>query len=135
MCALFCRGEFCFIYYLCCQSKTISDISSDKLFEDKSYYELIIIGIPSMLMNIISCHGFMRNTNSTDISVCRYLLVSYYLEKGLVIREYNSKNLISVPNDVKQIIHAIDKQKTDYVMACYISTSSVANTLNKLHIQ
>ena len=43
--------------------------------------------------------------------------------------------MISVPNEVKQIIHVINKQKTDHVMACYIETYSVANTLKKFHIQ
>ena len=36
---------------------------------------------------------------------------------------------------MKRIIHVIDKQKTDYVMACYTVISSVADTLNKFHIQ
>ena len=34
------------IDYLCCKYKTISDISSDKRFEDKSYNEFLGIGIP-----------------------------------------------------------------------------------------
>ena len=41
---------FYFIDYLCCQSKTISDISSDKLSEHKSYNELNGIGIPEVLL-------------------------------------------------------------------------------------
>ena len=36
---------------------------------------------------------------------------------------------------MKQIIHVINKQKTDHVMACYIEIYSVANTLKKIHIQ
>ena len=52
-----------------------------------------------------------------------------HLAKGFVIMEQNSKNLISVPNDVKLIVNAIDKQKTDSVMACYIVIYSVSNNL------
>ena len=40
----------------------------------------------------------------------------------------------SVPNDVKLRIHAINKQKIYYVMACYTKISSVANTKNKFYI-
>ena len=49
--------SYVFIDYLCCQSKTISDISSDKVFEDKSYNEFLGIGVPELLMNLILCHG------------------------------------------------------------------------------
>ena len=62
-------------------------------------------------------------------------MVNYYLEKGFIIIEHISKHLISVPNELKQIIHGINKQKKDYVMECYTLISSVANTLNKLNIQ
>ena len=67
-------------------------------------------------MNLISCHGFRKKTVPTVILVCQSRLVNYYLAKGFVILEHNYKQLSSVPNDVKLIIHAIDKQKTDYVM-------------------
>ena len=36
---------------------------------------------------------------------------------------------------MKLRIHAIDKQKTDYVMACTTEISYAANTIKKLHIQ
>ena len=52
----------------------------------------------------------------------------------MVIIEHKSKQLNSVPNDVKLRIHAIDKQKTDFVMACTIAIYSVANNINKSHI-
>ena len=60
-------------------------------------------------------------------------MFNYYLSKVFVILEHNSKQLSSVPNDVKLIIRAINKQKTDYVMACYTEISS-ENTINKLQI-
>ena len=60
----------------------------------------------------------MKKPNSAGILVCRSRLVDYYSAKGLVILEHNSKQLISVTNDVKVIINAINKQKTDFVMAC-----------------
>ena len=41
--------------------------------------------------------------------------MNYYLEKGFVIIKHNSKQLGSFPNYVKLRIHAIDKQKTDFL--------------------
>ena len=63
------------IDYICCHSKKLSFISSAKIFEETSYNELLGIGIPELLMNLISCHVFMKKTNSTVILVCRYWLV------------------------------------------------------------
>ena len=101
--------NYVWIDFLCCHSKTLSVISSDKIFEEASYNDLIGIGIPEVLMNLISCHGFTKQTNSTVILAYRYCLVNYYLEKGYVILEHNSKHLSSVPNDVKLRVHVINK--------------------------
>ena len=61
----------------------------------------------------------MKNTNSTVILLYRSQFFNYNLTKGFVILEHNSKHLISVLKEVKQIIHAVNKHKTDYGMACY----------------
>ena len=124
--------NYFFIDYLCCQSKTISDISRDKVFENKSYNELLGIGIPEVIMNLISCHGFTKNTISNFILVCHYWLVNYNYAKGFVIIEHNSQHSRSVPNETKQLIHAINKQKKDYVIACYTYIYSAANTLKQI---
>ena len=60
--------------------------------------------------------------------------MEYYLEKGLVILEHNSKKLSIVPNKTKQIIHVIKIHKSDFVMAFYIAIITVANIIKKLHI-
>ena len=44
----------------------------------------------------------MKDTNSNVILLYRTWLMGYYLEKGFVRLEQNSKNLIIVPNEVKQ---------------------------------
>ena len=82
-------------------------------------------------MNLISCHGFIKNTNLTVILGCCYWLVNHYLEKGLFILEHNPNHLISVPNYLKLRVHVIDEQKID----CYTAIYSVANTLKKSQIQ
>ena len=62
-------------------------------------------------------------------------MVNYYLEKGFVILEHNSKHLISVPNEAKQRVRASHIQKPYFLLECYTEISSVANNINKFHIQ
>ena len=67
---------FVCVDFICCQFKSIRYISSDNVFEDKSYNELLGIGISEVLVNLISCRGFMNNKNSTVILVCHSRLVN-----------------------------------------------------------
>ena len=55
--------NYVFIEYICCQSKTLSIISSDEIFEQVSYNVLLGIGIQEVFMNLVSCHGFMDKPN------------------------------------------------------------------------
>ena len=58
------------IDYLGCQYKKLSTICSDKIFSGMSYNSFLGIGIPEVLMNLISCHGFMKDTSSTVVLSC-----------------------------------------------------------------
>ena len=40
-----------------------------------------------------------------------------------------------LPNDVKLIIHVIEQLETDFVVAKKTSISTVANIINKFHVQ
>ena len=51
--------------YLSCQSKNLISISSKQKFEQKIFNILLGIGIPELLLNLVSCHGFMKKPNST----------------------------------------------------------------------
>ena len=55
------------IDHICCQSKTLSAISSDKIFYQASYNILLGFGIPGVLINLVNFHGFMKKPNSTVI--------------------------------------------------------------------
>ena len=55
------------IDYLSCQLKKLSPISSKPTFEFKRFRILPVIGIPELLLNLVSCHGFMKKPNSTVI--------------------------------------------------------------------
>ena len=70
-----------------------------------------------MLMNLKSCHGFMKKPNSTFILNFRYCLVNKYVEKGFFIISNSSEQLSSVQNDVKLRIHAIDKLEIYFIIA------------------
>ena len=56
------------------------------------------------------------------------------MEKGFVILEQKSKNLIIATNDLKQRLHVIDIHESDLVMAWYTAIIFVANTIKKFHI-
>ena len=88
------------IDYLSCQLKTLSSISYEPTFEDTSFNILLGIGIPELLLNLVSCHGFTKKPNSTVILNCRSRLANNYLEKGFYIIEKESKLKRVLPNDV-----------------------------------
>ena len=117
--------NYVFIEYLCCHYKTLSVISSDEIFEKENYNGLLGIGIPEVLRNLVSCHGFTKKADLTVILVYPSHLVNYYIAKGFAINENKYNQLISVLNDMKPIINSIDKQKTYYFMACTIELSLV----------
>ena len=57
---------FC-IDYLPFQSKTLCGISNNPTFKETSFNLLLGIGITEMLLNLVSCHGFMMKFNSNVI--------------------------------------------------------------------
>ena len=51
--------------YLCCQQAKLH--VDNKGVENKTFNDISGIGIPELLMNIISCHRFVNNNKSTVI--------------------------------------------------------------------
>ena len=51
--------NYVFIDYLSCQSKKLCDISKNTTFKETNFNLLLDIGIPELLLNLVSCHGFM----------------------------------------------------------------------------
>ena len=88
----------------------------DKIFEQTSFNILLGIGIPELLMDLVSCHGFMKKPSSTVILNCRSSLVNNYLAKGYFIIEKDSKHLKILPNDVKLIFHVINQLDKYFIM-------------------
>ena len=125
---------YVWIDYLSCQSKNLRIISSNRKSKQKSFNTLLGIGIPYVLLGLISCNRFTEKLNSTVILNLRPCLVNNYLAKGFFIIENNSRQLSILPNDVKLRIHAIEQPETDFVLEKNTSISAVANTINKFHI-
>ena len=117
------------IDYMPCKSKTLSKISSNPTFKETIFNLLPSIGIPELLINLVSCHGFMKKPNSTVIINCQSRLINNYLSKRFYIIEQNTKQLSFIPNDVKLIIHLIDQLKIDYVMVKNEEISTLTNTI------
>ena len=62
------------IDYLGSESKQLSEqcIGSGGRFKhvNKNYDKILGIGIPYLLMNLMSCHGFLKNKDSVVILKC-----------------------------------------------------------------
>ena len=48
------------------------------------YNKLFGIGIPDLLLNMLSCHGFLKNSDSVVILKCPNRMSEYYFNKGFV---------------------------------------------------
>ena len=73
---------------------------------DKCFDIILGIGIPDLLMNLISCYGFLRKINYVVILKYPKRILKYYFSKLFAILECNYYNLEKLPNDVKQRIYA-----------------------------
>ena len=87
---VYCIVESCvFVDCLCCPETKLFVVNTGQGFENRTYNYVSGMGIPELLMNIISCHVFGNNKNSVVIFSCRRKLVDCYLSKGFVIIEKN----------------------------------------------
>ena len=73
--------------YLCIQQVLLS--LKNKLFQNITFNYISGIFIPVLLMNIMSCRGFLKEYNATVILKCRMKLVSYYLSNKFVVINEN----------------------------------------------
>ena len=126
------------IDYLGSESKKLSELALGSgggfKHEEKSHDKILGIGIPDLLMNLMSCHGFLKNKNPVVILKFPKRMLEYYFSKGFTILECNYNNLAKLPNEVKQIIHAEDTDNSDKVMICSTTIPSTSNTLKNLAV-
>ena len=69
---------------------------------DKSFDRILGIGIPYLLMNLMSCRGFLKNIDSVAVLKCPKRILEYYLSKEFTILEYNDNNSEKLQNGVKK---------------------------------
>ena len=65
---------------------------------DKSFDRILDIGIPYLLMKLMSCHGFLNNINYVVKLKRPIRTMGYYFSKGFTILECNYNILEKLPN-------------------------------------
>ena len=127
--------NYVWIEYLLFQSKKLSGISSNPIFKDTGFKLLLGISIPELLLNLLSCHGFMKKPNSRVILNRWSRRINTYLSKGFSNIEQNTKQLSLIPNEVKMRTNLVDQLKSDYFMVKNEAISAKSKTITELHIQ
>ena len=117
--------------YLCCLKTKLHVTGRGQGSESIRYFSVSGIFIPEILMNIISCHGFVNNTKSAVILSCCRKLVDYYLQ--FFFHENNSNGFKNVPIGVKQKTNIKHFYKNDSIKECYREIPSTTNTLKNHH--
>ena len=74
-------------------------------------------GIPYILMNIMSCHGFSESTISTVILTCHSSLLPYYFSKGFFV-EKEEGEFENIPEQVLNKINAVPLHDEDIILMC-----------------
>ena len=76
------------IDYLASESKTISELPDGSVGgyknEEKSYDKILRIGVPYLLMNLMSCNGFLKNKYPVVIIKHPNRMFEYHFSKGFI---------------------------------------------------
>ena len=84
------------IDYLGSEKSKLSDLCLGCTWSNKhngmDYDNVLGIGIPDILLNLLSCHGFLKNNDSVVILKCPDRMSEYYFNKGFVILECDEDN-------------------------------------------
>ena len=124
------------IDYLDCELKILSEIpvgsGRGSKHGDICFDRILGIGITYLLMELISCHGFLNNINYVVVLKCPKRMSEYYFSKVFTILECNDNNLAKITNHVKQRTHAEETDNSDKLMTCINTIPSTSNTLNNL---
>ena len=108
------------------------DYGGGSKYGDKSFDRILGIVIQYLLINWMSCYGFLKNINSVFILKFPKKMLEYYLSKGFTILEWNYNNLAKISNDVKQRTHEEVTDNSYKVMKGIKTFPSTSNTLKNL---
>ena len=100
------------IDYLASELKTLSVLrvgsGGGYKHEEKNYDTILEIGIPYLLMNLMFCHGFLKNKDPVVILKCPKRMLEYYFSKLFTYFDCSIINLGKLPTEVKRRTHAED---------------------------
>ena len=89
-------GKYVYIDYLGSDKSKLSGLHPGGTGKDKhndtDYENILVIGIPYLLLNLLSCYGFLKNNESVVILKCPNRMSEYYFNKGFVIFECDEEN-------------------------------------------
>ena len=108
-------GNYVCIDYSACEWKKLSEQPVDI----GSYDKIFGIGIPDLLMNLMSCNIFIKNINPIVILKYPKRILEYYFSKGFNLFDCNTNNLSKLTNEVKDRIHALKIENPEKVMTKY----------------
>ena len=91
---------------------------------DTDYDNVLGTGIPDLLLNLLSCHGFSKNNESVFILKCPHRISEYYFNKGFVIFECDEDNFKKLPSQVKDRVGAEVAVDSDLLVICYTNIPS-----------
>ena len=66
------------------------------------YDNLFCIGIPDILLNMLSCHGFLNNNESIVVLKCPNRMSEYYFNIGFIQLTCDEDHLNKLPKLVQQ---------------------------------
>ena len=72
------NNNYVCIYYLSFLKKTLNEISVDSKYVEKYFKRILGIGIPNLLMNLLSCHCLSKNIKSAVVLKCPKRMLEYY---------------------------------------------------------
>ena len=126
------------IDYLCTLNKKLSEIKVNfanlNKHADRDYNNLFGIGIPDILMNIVSCHGFINSKDSIMILKCPNRMSQYYFNKGFTEILCDEEHLKKLSDLIKIRVGAELSENADLVMQCSTTITSTSTTLKNLYI-
>ena len=90
----------------------------------KKYDVVLRFGIPDLLLNLLTCGGFLKNNESVFILKFPNRMFEYYFNKIFIIFNFYGNNLKRLPSEVKYRVDAEVTVNSDKVMICYTTIPS-----------
>ena len=88
--------------------------------------------IHEIMMNIMSCHGFLKVTTSIVIIACRSSLVPYYLSRGFIIVEKLDGISVNIPDPVLKQTNASPLYYRYSILECKEAIPPIVKALKKM---